>query len=177
MVLVSLGNRFLAWHLFGAYTKDTPEWMGSTQYTTNCRRRCDARPMLLAHERPGGLKVSCGCVNTLHGRWSVLAGRWPILQRRSTIGIQQHDYRNQSEGGICYGSLGDRKGEFFVVFGDCAQGGSDSNFVQFLSKSRNDIPLVLQIKDMLSNYDTSTASDSRVAIRQNTCQTSYRTRA
>lgn len=40
------------------------------------------------------------------------------------------------------------KGEFFVVFGDCAQGGSDSNFVQFLSKSRNDIPLVLQIKDV-----------------------------
>lgn len=37
------------------------------------------------------------------------------------------------------------KGEFFVVFGDCAQGGDDSNFVQFMSKSRADIPLVLQM--------------------------------
>jgi hypothetical protein len=24
-------------------------------------------------------------------------------------------------------------GEFFVVFGDCAQGGADKNFVQFLA--------------------------------------------
>jgi hypothetical protein len=35
-------------------------------------------------------------------------------------------------------------GEFFVVFGDCSQGGADSNFIQFMSKSRNDIPLVLE---------------------------------
>lgn len=36
------------------------------------------------------------------------------------------------------------RGEFFVVFGDCSQGGADSNFVQFMSKTRGDIPLVLQ---------------------------------
>lgn len=41
-----------------------------------------------------------------------------------------------------------QKGEFFVVFGDCAQGGSDSNFVQFLSKSRIDVPLVYQLNDV-----------------------------
>lgn len=34
-------------------------------------------------------------------------------------------------------------GEFFVVFGDTAQGGIDKNFVQFLSTKRLDIPLVL----------------------------------
>lgn len=37
------------------------------------------------------------------------------------------------------------RGEFFVVWGDTAQGGADSNFVQFLSKTRGDIPLVLQM--------------------------------
>jgi hypothetical protein len=36
------------------------------------------------------------------------------------------------------------RGEFFVVFGDCSQGGADSNFVQFMSKTRGDIPLVFQ---------------------------------
>jgi len=36
------------------------------------------------------------------------------------------------------------KGEFFVVFGDTAQGGPDSNFLQFLSKTQVDIPLVMQ---------------------------------
>jgi hypothetical protein len=34
-------------------------------------------------------------------------------------------------------------GEFFVVFGDCAQGGEDKNFVVFMSTKRFDIPLVL----------------------------------
>lgn len=38
------------------------------------------------------------------------------------------------------------KGEFFVVFGDCAQGGSDANVVQFMSKDRIDIPLVLRMQ-------------------------------
>ena len=38
------------------------------------------------------------------------------------------------------------KGEFFCVFGDCSQGGSDSNFVQFGSKTQMDIPLVLQMQ-------------------------------
>lgn len=37
-------------------------------------------------------------------------------------------------------------GEFFVVFGDTAQGGADSNFVQFMSRTRGDIPLVLQMR-------------------------------
>lgn len=37
-------------------------------------------------------------------------------------------------------------GEFFVVFGDCAQGGIDKNYVQFLSTKRMDIPLVLSMK-------------------------------
>lgn len=36
-------------------------------------------------------------------------------------------------------------GEFFVVFGDCAQGGSDENFVQFMSQTRSDVPLVLSM--------------------------------
>lgn len=35
------------------------------------------------------------------------------------------------------------KGEFFVVFGDTAQGGADKNFVQFLSTTNLDMPLVL----------------------------------
>lgn len=37
-------------------------------------------------------------------------------------------------------------GEFFVVFGDCSQGGEDSNFTQFGSKSQGDIPLVFQLQ-------------------------------
>ncbi|MBR0403096.1 hypothetical protein IJI55_00890 [Candidatus Saccharibacteria bacterium] len=36
------------------------------------------------------------------------------------------------------------KGEFFVVAVDCAQGGLDSNFGQFLSKSRVDVPLIFK---------------------------------
>lgn len=38
------------------------------------------------------------------------------------------------------------KGEFLVLFGDCAQGGSDSNFVTGISKSRIDIPLVIKMQ-------------------------------
>ena len=38
-----------------------------------------------------------------------------------------------------------QRGEFFVVFGDCAQGGIDKNFVVFMSKTRLDIPLVLSM--------------------------------
>lgn len=33
-------------------------------------------------------------------------------------------------------------GEFFVIFGDTAQGGADKNYVQFMSKTKADIPLV-----------------------------------
>ena len=40
------------------------------------------------------------------------------------------------------------KGEFFVCFGDTAQGGSDDNFVQFMSKTHGDVPLVMQRKGM-----------------------------
>ncbi len=35
--------------------------------------------------------------------------------------------------------------EFFVVFGDCAQGGVDKNVVIFMSKTKADIPLVLSM--------------------------------
>ena len=38
-----------------------------------------------------------------------------------------------------------QKGEFFVVGGDCSQGGIDSNYVQFISKDRIDVPLVLEM--------------------------------
>lgn len=38
------------------------------------------------------------------------------------------------------------KGEFFVVFGDTAQGGSDKNFSQFMSKTKMDIPLVFSMR-------------------------------
>lgn len=44
-----------------------------------------------------------------------------------------------------------KQGEFFVVFGDCAQGGSDSNFVQFLSQDRIDVPLVLQMQGVAAS--------------------------
>lgn len=43
------------------------------------------------------------------------------------------------------------KGEFFVVWGDCAQGGADSNYIQFLSKSKGDIPLVVKINDVAAS--------------------------
>ncbi len=36
------------------------------------------------------------------------------------------------------------KGEFFVVAVDCAQGGIDANFGQFLSKTHIDVPLVFE---------------------------------
>jgi hypothetical protein len=35
------------------------------------------------------------------------------------------------------------KGEFFIVFADTAQGGIDKNFVQFMSATHLDVPLVL----------------------------------
>lgn len=41
-------------------------------------------------------------------------------------------------------------GEFFVVGGDCSQGGIDSNWCQFLSKDRVDIPLVLEMGGVAS---------------------------
>lgn len=38
------------------------------------------------------------------------------------------------------------RGEFFVVAVDCAQGGIDANFGQFLSKTKIDVPLVFEKK-------------------------------
>ena len=38
------------------------------------------------------------------------------------------------------------RGEFFVVAVDCAQGGIDANFGQFLSKTKTDVPLVFEKK-------------------------------
>ena len=38
------------------------------------------------------------------------------------------------------------RNEFFVVAVDCAQGGKDSNFGQFLSKSKADVPLVFEAR-------------------------------
>lgn len=40
------------------------------------------------------------------------------------------------------------KGEFFVCFGDTAQGGIDDNFLICMSKTQGDIPLVMQKKGM-----------------------------
>lgn len=39
-------------------------------------------------------------------------------------------------------------GEFFVCFGDTAQGGADSNFMLFMSKTKGDVPLVMQRSGM-----------------------------
>lgn len=36
--------------------------------------------------------------------------------------------------------------EFIVAFGDCSQGGDDSNFVQFMSATKLDFPLVYQAR-------------------------------
>ena len=42
------------------------------------------------------------------------------------------------------------KGEFFVVFGDTAQGGIDSNYIQFLSKTKADFPLVMKSRGVVA---------------------------
>ena len=52
------------------------------------------------------------------------------------------------------------KGEFFVVGGDTAQGGEDSNFVQFISKTRGDVPIVLQ----MSGVATEMTPELRIAL-------------
>lgn len=41
-------------------------------------------------------------------------------------------------------------GEFFVIFGDGAQGGEDKNNVQFLSKTHGDFPLVLSMHGVMA---------------------------
>ena len=41
--------------------------------------------------------------------------------------------------------------EFFVVFGDCAQGGVDSNCVQFMSKTATDIPMKLKMRGVAAS--------------------------
>lgn len=40
------------------------------------------------------------------------------------------------------------KNEFFVCFGDTAQGGEDDNFLVCMSKTQGDVPLVMQKKGM-----------------------------
>lgn len=40
--------------------------------------------------------------------------------------------------------------EFFVVFADCAQGGEDKNYVQCISKTRGDVPIVLAFNGVAS---------------------------
>ena len=42
-------------------------------------------------------------------------------------------------------------GEFFVVGGDCSQGGIDSNWAQFLSKDQVDVPLVMEMNGVASS--------------------------
>lgn len=44
-----------------------------------------------------------------------------------------------------------KEGEFFVIGGDCSQGGIDSNWVQFLSKDKLDVPLVLEQRGVASD--------------------------
>jgi hypothetical protein len=39
-----------------------------------------------------------------------------------------------------------QKDEFILAFGDCSQGGEDSNFTQFMSSTRMDFPLVYQAR-------------------------------
>jgi hypothetical protein len=39
-----------------------------------------------------------------------------------------------------------KSGEFILAFGDCSQGGEDSNFTQFMSQSNMDFPLIYQSK-------------------------------
>lgn len=43
-----------------------------------------------------------------------------------------------------------QSGEFFVVAGDGAQGGADSNYCQFLSKTKKDIPLVYRRRGVMA---------------------------
>ena len=43
-----------------------------------------------------------------------------------------------------------KQGEFFLVGGDCAQGGIDDNWCQFLSKDQIDVPIVLQMSGVAS---------------------------
>lgn len=44
-----------------------------------------------------------------------------------------------------------KPGEFFVVGGDCSQGGADDNWAQFISKDRGDVPLVLQMSGVAAD--------------------------
>lgn len=59
------------------------------------------------------------------------------------------------------------KGEFFVCFGDTAQGGADDNYVQFMSKTRGDVPLVMQKKGMAAQI-TPFIRDALLYIKRNT---------
>lgn len=45
-----------------------------------------------------------------------------------------------------------KRGEFFVIGGDCSQGGIDSNWAQFISKDQTDVPIVLEQKGVAANF-------------------------
>lgn len=45
-----------------------------------------------------------------------------------------------------------KPGEFFVVGGDCSQGGIDSNWGQCISKDAVDVPLVLEMPGVAANF-------------------------
>lgn len=46
------------------------------------------------------------------------------------------------------------KGEFFLVGGDCSQGGEDSNEAHFLSRNKLDFPIVYRSKGVAANMTT-----------------------
>lgn len=46
------------------------------------------------------------------------------------------------------------RGEFFVVFGDCSQGGIDSNFHQYGSQTNRDVPIVFQMQGVAAEATT-----------------------
>lgn len=48
------------------------------------------------------------------------------------------------------------QGEYFVIFGDCAQGGNDNNAMQFMSYTKLDIPLVYHSSGVAATMTTET---------------------
>lgn len=47
-----------------------------------------------------------------------------------------------------------QRGEFFVIGGDCSQGGEDQNYAQFLSKSKLDFPIVYSSNGVAASMTT-----------------------
>lgn len=44
-----------------------------------------------------------------------------------------------------------QRGEFYVVGGDCSQGGIDANWIQFLSKDQIDVPMILEMQGVAAD--------------------------